>query len=310
MPTDVIIPFTSASSLAAEIAAITPRNLTALNERIIFQPTGVWASPDGFANMNGFTTDSTRYAMLWPDANNMATGVWDDTKYRTVGFSSSSIILLNDPFNRIYRTQVENLGTGPVVNLNDDGNLVDSCIIRGRNIRSTAIGGETTYVRNTVITDGGQIVRGGVEQQTAGGVCICEYVSGGSTGGFSFFLASNGPIIAINCLAYKTGAPSFTDFSGASGFDVPPSSNNGASDASPPGPNSFPSIASNPFLSIPGGNLNLDVAIAESLGIDVGGIAISGVTVDFLGNPRPLSNTTLGAFQIPFGRVNTFFGHT
>lgn len=124
------------STLAlAEDAEDASGDLVTLNEKLVLVIDGTWASADGVATVDGFTTDATRNITIY--ATNLArhNGKWRDTSYRILnpaGSTQDGLWIVSSYVN-VSGLQFENqYGGGDYAACFSQGNnvVVDGCIAR------------------------------------------------------------------------------------------------------------------------------------------------------------------------------------
>lgn len=125
-----------------------------------------YAKQDGATDVDGSTTDATRYISIFVPSTERHAGKWDSSKYRVIQNVnwSSSVLRLLDPYTRVEGVQCHQTGTTSAgyaaLSIQAENCTITACICRSNGTasnRSAGIyldGGGTGTIRNTICYEG------------------------------------------------------------------------------------------------------------------------------------------------------------
>lgn len=262
------------------------QNWVTADEYGVWEIQGDWSGgPDATCQIDGSTTDTTRYIEIRADASNRYDGTWSTSKY-IIASAASSVVRIQDANVRIIGIQSAPNGVtaGFLALSGGSATQITDCAVNGQD--STTSGFLCTTSSTAEITCRNCVAYNcntrGFGITVANGDMICyNCTANDCVVGFG---QTAGLLLARNCLAQNNTT---ADYSGT--FDAA-SNYNCDEDATAPGANSFTDTAS--FTNAAGGDFHLTTALSQQ-GEDLSGV---GVTTDFEGDAR--SNWDVGADEI------------
>ncbi len=108
---------------------------------------GAWSSPDTTdVDIDGWSTGPGNYIRIYTTESARHSGVWSDIDYRLENNSTEVVFANYEDYTQIEGIQIYGTGSGRLVQLFGDKNLLYSNIIKGNN---TSLGGVVTYNSGT-----------------------------------------------------------------------------------------------------------------------------------------------------------------
>ena len=265
-------------------------------EKAILFATETYDTANG-QNFTGATTDSTRYREITAEAGDENDGTPNNGAGITQDTSGQHCARCDESFFRLSNIFLDGTGVsaqGVLVNADVQEVLVENCLIYDipatRFAARMQFNGPTNValrLRNVFISncESGVVGDSGSEDKT-----VCEYVTivrqetdaDTATTGFRY-------VLCTDCAAFHFGPPSsHRDFLNLNGG----SSNNASHDTS--GSAGLQSLtAANEFVSITDDAMNLHLVVDSTL--EEAATPIGGVTTDFDGDTRDVTNPDVGA---------------
>lgn len=201
------------TTVAAAESAI-QQDLVANDSAITFEISGIWTIDDGLWNVNGWTTDATRFPTITAIGDSKAGATWSTTAYRTVG-PSTLVIKVQENFTIVDGLQAEATITDAfatsIISITSVAAnvIVSNCFLKGNATGTgiTGIGvaggsGSGFIIRNTIVID---CIFRGIDPNTAtAGIKIDNNTIENCGIGIR---VSGGDVIARNNILWNTTTP-------------------------------------------------------------------------------------------------------
>ncbi len=154
------------------------QDLVANDSALTFEIQNTWASPDGATDVDGWTTDATRFLTITAVGAARASATWSTTAYRAI--VSATIFTVSEAYTVIDGVQAQaTLSNRQVVGIVIGGSnsTIKNCFLRGDGV---ATGVRVILVNNTSLT--GIIIRNNVLIEGTGrGIWVAGAATGGVT---------------------------------------------------------------------------------------------------------------------------------